>query len=369
MGKEGVTALGFVPGASATTRRIVRTSEGARDSMIRRRNGRCSVVVKVFTNPWSVSSAELGSQLFALSLFPYLAFLKSIGSKETDCPRLAVRGFQFLLVFVAATIPAGIYAKVAYNEILANVDWLHGGAESFLTITNLIILLGFKSDLDGSTKKQRSRNTLATSALGVSLVAWAGLVFLGSPIAPPHAQPGNALSVLTWIIHISSLIEWLVVMDIIWDRAQLTGNEKWKGLTWGMIPLHTSGLLACTFHMFYNAPVLDPLVTMQAALTCVGNTTMWYAAQRISKGKSKGAAGGVLDKDEPGARTINESGSNAAEDLITVGALSVIASVFLHYGTLFFDFPFEPTLPLAMAFVLVPTAANVSKWVLRSRSS
>ncbi|KAJ8907759.1 hypothetical protein NDN08_007864 [Rhodosorus marinus] len=366
-----MTALGFVLGASVSTRRIMRASEGVRDSMIRRRNGRCSVVVKVFTNPWSVSSAELGSQLFALSLFPYLAFLRSIGNEETDCPPLAVRGFQFLLVFVAATIPAGIYAKVAYNDILANVDWLHGGAESFLTITNLIILLGFKSDLDGSNKKQ-SRNLLAKSALGASIVAWIGLVLLGSPITPSHAQPGNALSVLTWIIHVSSLIEWLVVMDIIWDRAQLTGNEKWKGLTWGMIPLHTSGLLACTFHLFYNAPVLDPLVTMQAALTCIGNTTMWYAAQRISKGRTKEESSKAVSSnknDKTGAKTINESGSNAAEDLIKVGALSVVASLFLHYGTLFFDFPFEPTLPLAMAFVLLPTAANVSKWVLRSRSS
>ena len=30
-------------------------------------------------------------------------------------------------------------AKIHYNTILANVDWLHGTAESFLTITNLLI--------------------------------------------------------------------------------------------------------------------------------------------------------------------------------------------------------------------------------------
>ena len=37
------------------------------------------------------------------------------------------------------TIPAGIYAKTHYNSILANVDYLHGSAESLLTITNLLI--------------------------------------------------------------------------------------------------------------------------------------------------------------------------------------------------------------------------------------
>ena len=30
-------------------------------------------------------------------------------------------------------------AKIKYGTILANVDWLHGSAESFLTITNLFI--------------------------------------------------------------------------------------------------------------------------------------------------------------------------------------------------------------------------------------
>ena len=63
-------------------------------------------------------------------------------------------GFYFLLVFVGVSIPAGIYgtlthtnashsslfvAKTQYGTSLSNVDWLHGGAELFLTITNLFI--------------------------------------------------------------------------------------------------------------------------------------------------------------------------------------------------------------------------------------
>lgn len=30
-------------------------------------------------------------------------------------------------------------AKLQYKSVLANVDWLHGTAESFLTLTNLLI--------------------------------------------------------------------------------------------------------------------------------------------------------------------------------------------------------------------------------------
>lgn len=81
--------------------------------------------------------------LFALSLFPYLGFLWFI-TRSGQTPRLALIGFYVLLVFVAVTIPAGIYAKVHYGESLANIDWLHGGAEFFLTLSNILVVLGFR---------------------------------------------------------------------------------------------------------------------------------------------------------------------------------------------------------------------------------
>ena len=80
--------------------------------------------------------------LFAISLFPYLGFLWFI-TKSGQMPRLALIGFYMTLVFVAVTIPAGIYAKVVYHDALANIDWLHGGAESFLTVSNTLVVLGF----------------------------------------------------------------------------------------------------------------------------------------------------------------------------------------------------------------------------------
>ncbi|ABA22980.1 conserved hypothetical protein [Trichormus variabilis ATCC 29413] len=80
--------------------------------------------------------------LFALSLFPYLGFLWFIHRSQL-MPRLALYGFYGTLVFVGVTIPAGIYAKVHYGEALANVDWLHGGAEVFLTLSNILIVVGF----------------------------------------------------------------------------------------------------------------------------------------------------------------------------------------------------------------------------------
>ena len=81
--------------------------------------------------------------LFALSLFPYLGFLWFI-SRTPETPKLALYGFYGTLVFVAVTIPAGIYAQVHYGETLANVDWLHGSAEVFLTLSNILVVIGFR---------------------------------------------------------------------------------------------------------------------------------------------------------------------------------------------------------------------------------
>ncbi|MBD1821456.1 DUF3593 domain-containing protein [Cyanobacteria bacterium FACHB-DQ100] len=81
--------------------------------------------------------------LFALSLFPYLGFLWFL-TRSQKTPRLALIGFYMTLVFVAITIPAAIYAQVYYGKQLADVDWLHGSAESFLTLSNILIVLGFR---------------------------------------------------------------------------------------------------------------------------------------------------------------------------------------------------------------------------------
>jgi len=81
--------------------------------------------------------------LFALSLFPYLGFLWFL-TRSGQTPRLALIGFYMTLVFVAVTIPAGIYAQTAYGKTLANVDWLHGSAEFFLTLSNILVVLGFR---------------------------------------------------------------------------------------------------------------------------------------------------------------------------------------------------------------------------------
>ncbi len=84
---------------------------------------------------------------FVLSLLPYLAFLWLAG-RIAGFPSLALRGFQFTLVFVAVTIGASIVALQTTGRQLADVDALHGGAEAFLTLANLLVAVGFSRALE-----------------------------------------------------------------------------------------------------------------------------------------------------------------------------------------------------------------------------
>jgi hypothetical protein len=94
-----------------------------------------------FSNPL-VAAVVSKETLFALSLFPYLGFLWFI-TKSHQTPKIALAGFYFLLVFVVVTIPAGLYAEQHYHLELANVDWLHGWAESLLSVSNIMVVIGF----------------------------------------------------------------------------------------------------------------------------------------------------------------------------------------------------------------------------------
>lgn len=97
------------------------------------------------------------------------------------------------------------------------------------------------------------------------------------------SEPSNALSLPTWAVHVSSVAEWITAMALVWQYGEKSGNESWKGLSWGMVPLLGGAFCACTWHFFYNSESLEVLVALQAALTAIGNATMCYAAFRICK--------------------------------------------------------------------------------------
>ncbi|WP_017315121.1 DUF2499 domain-containing protein [Mastigocladopsis repens] len=91
----------------------------------------------------------------------------------------------------------------------------------------------------------------------------------------------HALSIPTWIIHISSVIEWIAAIWLIWKYGEVTANHAWWALSFAMLPALVSAMCACTWHYFDNPESLEWMVTLQAAMTLVGNFTLWAAAVLI----------------------------------------------------------------------------------------
>ncbi|KAG6486880.1 ycf49-like protein [Zingiber officinale] len=133
---------------------------------------------------------------------------------------------------------------------------------------------------------------LAGGVAALAAAASAQALPVGSPAIDALSslqEPENALSLPTWAIHVSSVIEWVSAMALVWEYGEKSGLQTWKGLCWGMVPLLGGAFCACTWHFFYNSESLEVLVALQSALTVLGNITMCFAAYRIYKASQEGS--------------------------------------------------------------------------------
>ena len=80
--------------------------------------------------------------LFAASIIPYVIFLFYL-YKIKSVNKFVKIGFSLTILFVFITIMMSIFALNYYDKTLVEVDFLHGSAEFFLTLSDFVILLGF----------------------------------------------------------------------------------------------------------------------------------------------------------------------------------------------------------------------------------
>ena len=80
--------------------------------------------------------------LFAASIFPYGIFLFYLYKIKTINIFIKT-GFSLTVLFVFITILVSIFTLNYYDKTLVEVDFLHGFAESFLTLSDFVILFGF----------------------------------------------------------------------------------------------------------------------------------------------------------------------------------------------------------------------------------
>lgn len=368
--------------AASTSRATTTPTRRARARGLARRStvaARAQTVVDALAavDAWSVTAGERGglsfippgveTQLFQIGLAPYLAYLWFLGRARAT-PPTSTFGARFLLLFVFATIPAGIVAKTQYGDILANVDVLHGSSESLLTVSNALFAYGFgaaaSAEAETRDEDEREEATPAGAVLGIlfatCVVSTLAVSAGASAIAGDGilaSEPSNALSLPTWAVHVSSVTEWALAMKYVAGHAERTGNAKWKNLTLGMSPFLASGITACTFHAFYNPTSISALVPLQALLTLLGNTGCAVAAYTIVNDDSEREAQS-MDAPVPlrGAPSI-ENGVAFALQLAT---WTTLASAAVKYGELaspaseFFD---QPSYEKALGIIALPTVA------------
>jgi hypothetical protein len=102
--------------------------------------------------------------VFQLSSLIYIFFLISLlflyRKDKAVFSKLTIVGFWFVIVFVSITVGCIYYAtKVHGHQSLTYDDFLHGFAESFLTISNLMIVLGIRKKMREAQKNLFSEAT------------------------------------------------------------------------------------------------------------------------------------------------------------------------------------------------------------------
>lgn len=176
-----------------------------------------------------------------------------------------------------------------------------------------------------------------------------------------------------------SVFEYIFAMNLVWKFAIVTGNSCWKGLTWGMLPMHASSICAVTHHFFYNNEGLQFLVTTQGFLTCLGNTTTMIAAFRIAKSNgwtvrrvcccrdaaSESGTAGMQHQQR--FHALNTTATDGSPMLIAkLTGFSIVASYVIKYGELAFEFPATANAVVALSMIIAIPLVTASYYAFLS---
>ena len=91
----------------------------------------------------------------------------------------------------------------------------------------------------------------------------------------------HELSLVTWLIHLASLFEWILAIILISILGRKVNNIALSFLALAMLPNLGSAMAAITWHIFDNSEQLKSLVVIQAGLTMVGNLILALSAWNL----------------------------------------------------------------------------------------
>ena len=93
----------------------------------------------------------------------------------------------------------------------------------------------------------------------------------------------HELSFGTWLIHITSVVEWVLAIFTIYKISTFQKYNLFFWLSLSMLPNLIGAMCAITWHIYDNQEALYGLVTLQGIFTLIGNSTLALAAITIYK--------------------------------------------------------------------------------------
>ena len=95
----------------------------------------------------------------------------------------------------------------------------------------------------------------------------------------------HELSFGTWLIHISSVIEWIFAIIVVKKISIYKKYNLFFWLSLAMVPNLIGAMCAITWHIYDNQENLYGLVSLQGIFTFIGNSTLALASIKIFRGK------------------------------------------------------------------------------------
>nr|XP_016471710.1 PREDICTED: uncharacterized protein LOC107793784 isoform X2 [Nicotiana tabacum] len=105
---------------------------------------------------------------------------------------------------------------------------------------------------------------LAFTVLNVGPASGSELALMGSSFQ--FNEPSNALSLHTWASHVSSVVEWVTAMALVWQYGEKSGYESWKGLSWAMSNYHSLMILIISHQSISSIPPIPNLAEDSSVL-------------------------------------------------------------------------------------------------------
>ncbi len=115
--------------------------------------------------PQSYMGEDIFDLILQISSLVYLSFLVSLVLIRKRDPevfsRMTIAGFWFVLVFISVTVSLMyVSTEIRGFPTLSHDDLLHGGAESLLTISNMMIIIGIHRQIKRFEKGQAEPSSM-----------------------------------------------------------------------------------------------------------------------------------------------------------------------------------------------------------------